>query len=274
MANFSVVTPNYNMGSYLAETIESVLTNLKKGDEYFIIDGGSTDQSVEIIKSYEKYLTGWVSEKDRGYAEALCKGFQLCTGEFQCWINSGDLLLKGCLELASEYLMATGADMIFGDDLNIDEQGSVIRHYSGKVRSLQEMMLYGEWTPLQDACYWRKTCYDLAGGIRPNLRFAADYALFLMMSCRGRCEYVPAVFSAFRRHAGQKSISGALPYKKEREDFRHGVLQSNDNNKIKTALWAAYYYFAVRWRARISVKLQRELVHRGIPVSGVKAFRF
>lgn len=72
--SFSVVTPNFNMGHLLSETIQSVLENLRPGDEYFIVDGGSTDGSIDIIKQYADRLTGWVSEQDAGYADAISKG--------------------------------------------------------------------------------------------------------------------------------------------------------------------------------------------------------
>lgn len=148
--SFSIITPNYNMGNYLEETIESVLDNLQKEDEYFVIDGGSTDNSVEIIRKHEKYLSGWISETDRGCADAISKGFKKSTNTFQCWINSGDLLLKGSLEKSRGALTEMDVDMIFGDNVYIDEEGRVIKHSSGFIRSLRKMMLYGGWTPRQD----------------------------------------------------------------------------------------------------------------------------
>ena len=118
MTAFSVVTLNLNMAHLLPETIESVLANLRPGDQYFVIDGGSTDDSAEVIQRYEDRLTGWISEPDSGYADALAKGFRRCTGEFLCWISSGDLLLCGVLASARKALNDIGADLIFGDDVD------------------------------------------------------------------------------------------------------------------------------------------------------------
>jgi glycosyltransferase involved in cell wall biosynthesis len=175
---FSVVTPTFNTGHFLAETIESVLDNLCSGDEYFIIDGASTDNSIDIIRSYESQISGWVSEPDSGYQEGLAKGFRRCSGEFLCWINSSDLLLSGALESASKALVDTKADLIFGDDLFIDEDSCVICRSYGGVNSLRNAMLYGGWTPLQDACFWRRSLYERVGGMNVQMKYAADYDFF------------------------------------------------------------------------------------------------
>ena len=253
-ATFSVVTPNYNMGEYLAETIDSVLTNLRPGDEYFIIDGGSTDDSVEIIRRYESHLAGWVSEKDQGYADALAKGFARSTADFHCWINSGDLFLGGALDEARTRLAATGADMIFGDDLYIDDAGHVLQVSNGYVGNLASFMLYGGWTPLQDACFWRRALYEKVGGINSSVRYAADYDLFLRMSLSGRCCYVPVTFSAFRKHAGQNSTQHWATYLNEREACRHRELLQHAGQEWDSRLLQTYYWWKVRWRARFQGK--------------------
>lgn len=249
---FSVVTPNYNMAHLLPETIESVLLNLQPGDEYFVIDGGSTDRSVEVIRRYESQLTGWVSEPDNGYADALTKGFRRCTGEFMCWINSGDLLLKGALQVARQALTETGADLIFGDDVYIDEEGRVILQSRGYVRSLRHMMLYGGWTPLQDACYWRRSLYERVGGINLALKYAGDYDFFLRASWAGRYLYVPKVFSAFRRHTNQKSIWGSDRYQVERENSRRQMMTRLGVSGAKRFVFESFYWFVVRWRHHVA----------------------
>lgn len=263
-ASFSVVTPNFNMGRYLGETIESVLCNLGKDDEYFIVDGGSTDESVDVIRSYEKYLSGWISEPDRGYADALVKGFARARGDLLCWVNAGDLLLNGALELARKYLMENNADMIFGDDFYIDENSNIISYSRGYVHSLNNMMLFGGWTPLQDACFWRRSLYEHVGGIDVNLKFAADYDLFLRFSMNGSCRYVPALFSAFRRHDGQKSLSGADNYKIEREECRKRQLSGQSHLVREIAYW-----ILVRLRARVMHKLWKYTPLKGVQVSQV-----
>lgn len=270
---FTVVTPNYNMGKLLGETIESVLSNLKPSDQYFIIDGGSTDGSVDIIKSYDKHLTGWVSEPDKGYADALAKGFRRGNGEFQCYVNSGDLLLKDALNNAQEFINETGADMVFGDDLYVDEQSLVISHSPGYVDSLMMWMLYGGWTPLQDACFWRRSLYESIGGIDPDTKYAADYELFLKMSIHGKTTYAPFIFSAFRKHEGQKSIQGANSYVKERSCFQQKMISCTTSSRLLKLLRTIEYSIKARWRARITTRAHKSRVPIGIPISRISCMR-
>jgi glycosyltransferase involved in cell wall biosynthesis len=241
-----------NMGRWLPQTIESVLANLRSGDEYFIIDGGSTDSSVDIIRSYENRITGWVSEPDKGYADALAKGFARATGDVLCWINAGDLLLPGALGVARKALEETGADFIFGDDLYINEEGQVIQFSRGHVHDLRRALLYGGWTPLQDACFWQRSLYERVGGIDANLKYAADYDLFLRMSLHGTTGYVPMTFSAFRQHAGQKSIVDSVPYQAERVSVQHRELDRLPGSALKKSLGLLWHGAAIRWRVHVS----------------------
>jgi len=269
--SFCVVTPNYNMAEYLEETIQSVLKNLRPGDEYFVIDGGSTDGSVEIIKKYESQITGWINEPDNGYADALRKGFAMSSAPLMCWVNSGDLLLKGALDLVRDKFLHSRAEFLFGDDYYINENGMILQHSSGYVSSLQKMMLYGGWTPLQDACFWRRSLYNLVGGIDKNVCHAADYDFFLRMSLKGRCEYFPAVLSAFRRHASQKSVAGADAYASERQEIRTDALNNFDS------WWGIKLIARLRYRLQGYVRAhlkhlnQKESENIGTHVSDITA---
>lgn len=268
--SFTVVTPNFNMGTYLAETIESVLANLRPGDEYFIVDGGSTDNSVEIIRRYEQHLSGWVSEKDRGYADAIAKGFSKSAAEFQCWVNCGDLLLPGALDEARVQLLRPGTDMIFGDDCYIDDKGDVLQVTNGHAGDLAVMMLYAGWTPLQEACYWRKSLYDRVGGIDPRMRFAADYDLFLRMSLNGNCRYIPVIFSAFRRHGGQISDAHAKSYQLECAQSRRREIAAGSYSPWYLNLLRGYYWVKLRWRMRIQGRKYGMDHLKGMSISSLK----
>jgi glycosyltransferase involved in cell wall biosynthesis len=217
--NFCIVTPNLNMGRYLAETIESVLSNLRKNDLYYIIDGGSTDESLTIIKKYSKWLSGWRYEPDRGYADAINKGFLLsATSRFQAWLNSGDLLLPNSLDVARNALIESNCDMIYGNDLLINDEKIIIQVTNGQVLDLKNLMLFAGWTPPQDACFWRSEIYNRIGGLNINLRYAADFDLFLRMAIHGRYQPIDHIFSVFRAHSGQKSVQFNEGYESERRD--------------------------------------------------------
>lgn len=248
---FTIVTPNFNMGDYLEETMISVLNNMSDGDEYYIIDGGSSDKSIEIINKYASRISGWISEPDHGYADAIAKGFASGAGEYLCWINSGDLLLKGALNKAKNLLDETGADMIFGDDLYINSSSLVISFSRGHCRDLRKAMIYGDWTPLQDACFWRRVVYDRVGGIDTFIKNAADYDLFARISCDGKAIYAPFTFSAFRSHDGQRSIKNKISYKAEKEKSRKILVAKARDPKFLKLLYRLFYFFLMRWRARV-----------------------
>jgi glycosyltransferase involved in cell wall biosynthesis len=245
------------MKRYLPQTIESVLRNLRTGDQYFVIDGGSSDGSADTIRSYADRLTGWLSEPDAGYADAIAKGFSRATSDILCWINCGDLLLAGALDAARTALQDSGVDLIFGDDFYIDEESKVIGLSRGRVEDLRTAMLYGGWTPLQDACFWRRELYQRVGGIDAQLKYAADYDLFLRMALNGKPAYVAKAFSAFRRHADQKSISGAAAYRDEREQVRGREMARTKHSILQRLSRTLHQGFTVRWRARVSQRAWR-----------------
>ena len=248
---FTVVTPNYNMAAYLTQTIESVLACLGPDDEYFVIDGGSTDGSVEILRRYADRLTGWVSEPDQGYADAIHKGFSRASGRYLCWINSSDFLLPGALNLAAQHIDKLGCDMIFGDDLCVGDDNRIIEYSRGDCGNLAGMMLFGEWTPLQDACFWRSDLYRKVGGLDVSMRNAADFDLFARFAVTGDVRYVPEVFSAFRRHNGQKSLANSQAYRDERTQSRQVLIAQSGYGVLRRLWLRAIYFVAVRWRAHV-----------------------
>jgi glycosyltransferase involved in cell wall biosynthesis len=238
--NFVIVTPNLNLGEFLEDTIISVIKNLKPMDEYYIIDGGSTDKSLEIIRSYQKYLSGWVSESDKGYGDAISKGFSKTKANFMCWLNSSDLLQEGALDCARKVLQKKKYNFIYGDGLYIDSQNKIISVSNGNVFNLKQMMVAG-WTPLQNSCFWTRELYVKVGGINTYLKYATDYDLFLRMSHFGNCKYVPQIFGSFRKHDGQVSLRG-LFYEREKRKCKKLFIKEILNKKIsffiKIIFWA------------------------------------
>lgn len=273
LLRISVVTPNFNMGCYLEATIQSVLANLGPRDEYLVIDGGSKDNSLNVIRRYADRLTGWISEPDESYADAISKGFARATGDVICWINSGDLYLAGALDLARSE-MSGGDGLIFGSDFYIDDEGRILRYSHGRVRDLRNAMLFGDWSPLQDACFWRRDLYESVGGLDPKVRYAADYDLFLRLSLATRARFSPYTYSAFRRHAGQKSAAGALQYAREKAMVRERELRKHAIGGVSAGLSRLNARATMSIRARTAHRIYRRDDLRGRDVASVRAAQY
>ena len=125
----SIITPSYNQGEYLEETIQSVLNQTYSSIEYIVIDGGSTDNSVDIIRKYEERITFWCSEKDNGQADAINKGLKLATGDLVCWINSDDILYPNFTEnFVNHFVAHPNVDFLYGDvEQGVERQHATIR---------------------------------------------------------------------------------------------------------------------------------------------------
>ena len=165
--------------------------------------------------------------------------------------SDGDLLLNGALAQARENLMSPSVDMVFGDDLFIDEDARILQISNGYSSNLAQMMFCSLWSPLQDACFWKRSLYDQVGGINPEIRFAADYDLFLKMAVFGRTQYSPTVFSAFRRHTGQTSKLHERAYKQEKIESCKNLLSTMPMARSRSPLSLAFYWLYPRLRSRL-----------------------
>lgn len=224
----SIVTPSYNQGQFLEETIRSVLMQGYPNLEYIIMDGGSTDNSVEIIKKYEPWLTSWVSEKDNGQADAIHRGFEKATGEIIGWLNSDDYLFPSALKVvAQKFLDNLGADQVTGGYVVIRSNGREICKYYSFPQTFESLlcagMLFG-----QMASFWKRKAYFEVGGFDQSLRFCFDYDLFLRLAKKKSPSGIDQVLAAFRLHDMSKSMTiweevGTVEKSKLQEEF--GIFQ-------------------------------------------------
>jgi glycosyltransferase involved in cell wall biosynthesis len=201
----SIVTPSYNQRQFIEETIRSVLLQGYPNLEYIIIDGGSADGSVEIIKGYEKFLSYWVSEPDQGQADAINKGFLKSTGDILAWQNSDDIYLPNAFFSAVEgFRNNPGASLVFGNIKLIDQES----RERGELRfvpfSRWALILEGTMLANQ-AAFWKRELFFLAGILNPSLTFCMDYEFFLRASSHGRFEFIRQFLGAFRHHCESKS---------------------------------------------------------------------
>lgn len=205
----SIVTPSYNQGEFLEETIRSVLLQNYPNLEYIIMDGGSTDNSVEIIKKYEKYLTFWTSQKDNGQADAIYRGFEMSTGEIIAWINSDDLYLPNALITAAKYFSRNRKkSLLIGSSYYANVSGKKIKKLYAMPQDFESIFCAGMHF-CQPACFWlRQTFFDVNGFDR-SLLFAFDYDLFLRLTERQEPGYSLQSLAVFRVH--DKAKSSVIP---------------------------------------------------------------
>ena len=234
----SIVTPSYNQAQFIRATIDSVLSQDYPNFEYFVIDGGSTDGTVDILKSYGKKLN-WISEKDAGQTDAINKGLRMAKGDVLAYLNSDDIYLPGTLKRVGEYYKKTGADWITGDCLIIDEQGVKSKNnwiISGYKRFL--MAIYSPTTLRiadsmlpQPSTFWSRKVYVHIGEFNTKYHYVMDYDYWLRMAKYYRPHDLKVALSGFRSQENSKSETGRVKLMKE------GLVTLKENGANGFELW-------------------------------------
>lgn len=207
----SIITPSYNQAAYLEQTIQSVLNQADVQLEYLVIDGASTDGSLEIIQRYASRLAGWASEPDSGQAEAINKGFARATGKYIAWLNSDDLYLPGAISKAVTLLEAhPQLGMVFGNAVSIDSQGSTLNQLIFGDWGLEELL--GFRIICQPAVFMRRSTLEQAGYLDPSYHFMLDHQLWLRMARLAPIQHIPETFAAARQHPGAKNVQQAAAF--------------------------------------------------------------
>jgi glycosyltransferase involved in cell wall biosynthesis len=178
----TVVTPSYNQADYLEETIRSVLHQDYPHLEYIIVDGGSTDGSVEIIRKYSDKLAWWISEPDQGQTDAINKGFAKANGDILAWLNSDDTYLEGAISEAVDYLEANPeVGMVYGDANLINDDGNILGRFPARQTDFRKLMRGFVHIP-QQAAFFRAQLWHQVGPLDPTFYFAMDYDLWVRLS--------------------------------------------------------------------------------------------
>jgi carbamoyltransferase len=202
----SIVTPSFGQGRFLERTLYSVVNQNYPALEYVVQDGGSTDDTIEVLRRYEGALSRWVSEPDDGQGDAINRGFAHTSGEIMAYLNSDDLLLPGSLAYVAGYFAAhPDVDVVYGQRVMIDEHDRQIGSWVLPSHDDEELTLL-DFVP-QETLFWRRSAWQAAGGqIDPNLRFAIDWDLLLRLRDSGaKIVRLPRFLGAFRVHDQQKT---------------------------------------------------------------------
>ena len=212
----SIITPSFNQAEYLEDTISSVLAQDYNPIEYLIVDGASSDRSVEIIKKHAALapdrLSWWISEPDSGQAEAINKGFQRARGEIIAWLNSDDIYLPGAIRQAVNALEADPQlGLVFGDAITIAADGSPLNPLTFGRWGLAELTSFH--IICQPAVFLRRAALERAGGLDPDYHFMLDHHLWLRIARLNPIKYAagetPIYWAATRHHPSAKNVSQA-----------------------------------------------------------------
>jgi glycosyltransferase involved in cell wall biosynthesis len=214
----SVVTPSFNQADFLERTICSVLNQDYPNLEYIVMDGGSRDGSLEIIKGYERQLSFWNCEKDAGQSDGINKGFLKSTGDILAWLNSDDTYLPGTLKKVVAFFVAHPmVDVLYGDAHIVDEKDWVVRDLK-EVRFSKGALRSWQMNLVQPSTFWRRDLFFAAGMLRPQFHYAMDVDLwFRFLNSGAAFAHIPEFLSNFRLHAASKSVSQGGAFAREFE---------------------------------------------------------
>lgn len=234
LPTISIVTPSFNQGDYIEETIRSVLFQNYPKLEYIVMDGGSTDRTVEVIRRYSDRITHWVSEKDRGQSHAINKGLARCTGDIFNWINSDDMLVPGALWAVARAWMKQPGAIVSGSTEFFNHDGG--REMLGaRGQTLMNFVRFWEARDLawaQQGTFLPRAKVQALGGVNEKLRYCMDYHLMVrLLMLELPVAYVDQPLGRFRIHGDSKTVGGREKFRLERVP----MLRAIENMPVKVS---------------------------------------
>jgi glycosyltransferase involved in cell wall biosynthesis len=210
----SIVIPSFNQARFLEATLDSLLSQIYPCLEILVIDGGSTDGSLEIIQCYAPRLSHWVSEPDAGQADAINKGLKTAKGEIVAWLNSDDLVLPGAISEAVEALRAhPEAVMVYADGVLIDGQSQLLDWHRYRRYGLLDLLCFD--VLLQPTVFMRRRALEKVGLLRSDLELILDHELWIRLAALGPLVHVPSYWAAERTHPEAKTVAAAAEFASE-----------------------------------------------------------
>jgi len=254
LPRISLVTPSFNQARFIGWTVRSVFLQRYPELEYIMMDGGSTDGTMQVLEPYANRFAYLVSERDKGQSDAICRGFARATGDIMAYLNSDDMLAPGTLAYVARYFQDhPEVDAVYSHRCTVDEHNNVLWYWLLPEHSDWYMT---RWDLIpQETCFWRRRLFEKAGTIDPSYRFAMDYDLFVrfMRAAPGRMRRLDRFLGVFRQHDDAKTTKlmetvgadeikrvwnyydirpGRLdPYRSAR--FYHGVIRAGDKFAVK-----------------------------------------
>lgn len=237
LPSITVITPSFNQGAFIKETIDSVLEQNYPYLEYWVIDGGSKDKTISILKSYGKKVK-WISEKDKGQTDAINKGMKKAKGEIVCYLNSDDVFMPGTLlKVGETFAKNKNCLWLTGDYMIIDEKGKEIQSFVSKYKTFFRSIgianaLFVLNYINQPSTFWKNSVFKKIGLFDQSLRYCMDYDFWLRLQKLHRPVIVPDILSKFRIHAQSK---GGSQYKQQFKE-ENEVQRRYSNNYLVTFL--------------------------------------
>jgi len=201
----SIITPSYNQCQFIEQTIESVLNQDYKNFEHIIVDGDSTDDTIEVLKKYKHLI--WSSEKDKGQGNAINKGFAKSTGQIFAWLNSDDYFEQNIFSLVTKYFEDhKDCDFLYGDITYVGKMNNNILQINGEEITFENLLSNPDLIR-QPSFFWRKNIFEDNGGLDESLDLVMDYDLFLKFTKHKKPGYINKNLSYYRYYDETKTKS-------------------------------------------------------------------